>query len=92
MSWVRPKYFKIDEEHGLLETELLKTQEPWAEAPTRSSLNFWEEKVKANGHDYLVARYAALSPAQKIPMRVFGIFIRRALTEDRKDLRPLTEK
>lgn len=81
MSWVRPKYFKVDEEHGLLEMELLKTQEPWAEAPTRSSLSFWEEKVKSNGHDYLVARYAALSPSQKVPMRVFGIFIRR-VTED----------
>ena len=77
MSWTRPKYFKVDSEHGLTESELLKTQEPWCETPTRGELVFWEEKAKANGHEYLVARYASLSPGRKLPMRVFGLFIRR---------------
>ena len=76
MTWTRPKYFHILSSHRMEEGDLNKTQQPWVEVPTLSSLNPWLEKLEKDGRSYCIAKYAAMAPSSKIVMRVFGIFLK----------------
>lgn len=74
MAWIRPRYWKILEQHGT-DLDLPKSVEPYMYSQKRSQLQEWINKAKKGKVPYAIAQYGAMEEGQKEPMRVFGLFI-----------------